>query len=425
MSPGIYVIALCGGGDRPIALLGGQTPFEAAHTPHLDAMARGGTLGLVTVIDDDITPESDSGAMALLGYDPLVHYTGRGPLEGLGMGFWDDDGASVAFRVNFASRDQATGRLDRRTSRDLSDDELQSLAEEVRREVTLPSYPGIRYQLTAFGRHRGIVCFTSREVRLSGNVSNTDPGFRKRGPFGIPNSDYVAQALPCRPLDDSDGARATVAAVNAFVAKSAAVLEASAVNKHRLSTGRLPANMLLFRDGGHILPKLPDFTQLTGQRMAMYGQVPAERGLCMLFGGRFVKSSPAPGQDDGEFYSALVDQITADSADLVFVHLKGPDEPGHDGQVMAKVRAIENIDRDFVGKLLQRLEPTDRLVLTCDHATPCEMGIHSADPVPVVIYGAGAEPNGGTRFCEREADRLRFPVTRSCEILPRLTGVRP
>jgi 2,3-bisphosphoglycerate-independent phosphoglycerate mutase len=424
MSSRTYVIALCGGGDRPIASLGGQTPFEAADTPNLDAMARGGTLGLVTVIADDITPESDSGAMALLGYDPLVYYTGRGPLEGLGMGFWDDDRASVAFRVNFASRDSGTGRLDRRTSRDLSDEELQALAEEVRQKVTLSSCPGIRVQLTAFGRHRGIVCFTSSDVKLSGNVSNTDPGFRKRGAFGIPNSEYVSQALPCRPLDDTDGARATAAAVNAFVAESAAVLGASPVNKSRLSSGRLPANMLLFRDGGDTLPELPDFTESTGQRMALYGQVPAERGLCMLFGGRFVKSAPAPGQADGDFYSALVDQITADPADLVFVHLKGPDEPGHDGQVTAKVKAIEGIDRDFVSKLLRRLEPADRLVLTCDHATPCEMGIHSADQVPVVMYGAGTWPNGASRFCEREAETLTFPVSRACEILASLTGAR-
>src|SRR5947209_5654490 len=96
----IFVTILCGAGDRRIARLGDATPLEYASTPELDGLAQRGALGLVRVIGDEITPESDSGAMALLGYDPLVHYTGRGPLEGLGTGFWDGSGSSVAFRIN-------------------------------------------------------------------------------------------------------------------------------------------------------------------------------------------------------------------------------------------------------------------------------------------------------------------------------------
>src|SRR4051812_13600873 len=70
-TPGrVVIVALCGGGDRPIAALGDRTPFEAAATPHLDALARAGRSGLLEIIAPDVPPESDSGAMALLGYDP-------------------------------------------------------------------------------------------------------------------------------------------------------------------------------------------------------------------------------------------------------------------------------------------------------------------------------------------------------------------
>src|SRR3954447_24161153 len=177
----VFVIALCGGGDRPSPVLGGRTAFEAAATPHLDALARAGTSGLLDVIGDGVPPESDSGAMALLGYDPLRHYTGRGPLEGLGMDFWDGAGFSVAFRVNFASWRRATGRLDRRTSRDLSDEELSTLVAEIISGVRLDGDVSMR--LTGFGRHRGILALTSRSVPLSGRVTITDPGFANRGPF--------------------------------------------------------------------------------------------------------------------------------------------------------------------------------------------------------------------------------------------------
>lgn len=418
--PRTYVVALCGGADRPVGALGGRTPFEAAATPHLDGLARRGALGALTVIAPGIPPESDSGAMALLGYDPLVHYTGRGPLEGFGMDFWDGDGYSVAFRVNFASRDPESGRLDRRTSRDLTDPEQQALAAAVREGVRLAGLDGIAFQLTAFGRHRGIVCLTSRDVPLNGNVSNTDPGFRKEGAFGVPNAEHVSAPLPCEPLDDSEGARNTAAAVEVFVAESARILGGHEVNLARRRAGRLPANVLLFRDGGHTLPDLPAFTDRTGMSMALYGQVPAERGLCRLFGGRFVTSRPAAGQSDGDFYADLVDQVVADPADLVFVHLKGPDEPGHDGKPDDKTEAITRIDAGFVGPLVARLAPADRLVVTCDHATPCELGIHSPDPVPAVLFGPGVEPNGATAFHEAEAAARRLPFDRACELLPYL-----
>jgi len=413
-----YIVALCGGGDRPIATLGGRTPFEAAPTPNLDELTRAGALGLLTVIAPDIPPESDSGAMALLGYDPLTHYTGRGPLEGHGMDFWDGAGASVAFRVNFASRDPRTGRLDRRTSRDLADAEQQALAQELREGIRLADLPLISFQLTAFGRHRGIVCFTSRAVPLSGNVANTDPGFRKQGAFGVPNASFTPAPLPCEPLENTEAARNTAAAVNAFVAESAVILSASAVNRARVAAGRLPANILLFRDSGDTLPVLPDFAKQTGMRMALYGQVPAERGLCKLFGGRFITSKATAAESDRAFYTRLVAEVAADPADLVFVHLKGPDEPGHDDRPEEKTEAIAGIDAFFVRQLVDRLGPNDRLVVTCDHATPCELGIHAPDPVPTVLFGPGIEANGATAFSETQAARRALPFARAHDLMP-------
>src|SRR5258708_34652625 len=155
----IVIVALCGGADRPIAALGGRTPYEAAPTPNLDALARRGCSGLLEIISPGVPPESDSGTMALLGYDPLRHYTGRGPLEGLGMGFWSADGFSVAFRINFASWNGSTGHLDRRTSRDLTEDELGVLVEEVVTGVQLSD--NVTFRLTGFGRHRGILALCS------------------------------------------------------------------------------------------------------------------------------------------------------------------------------------------------------------------------------------------------------------------------
>ena len=418
-----FIVVMCGGGDRPISRLGSRTPFEAAGTPHLDALAQRGSSGLLEVIDDATPPESDSGAMALLGYDPLAHYTGRGPLEALGMDFWDPAGSSVAFRVNFGSWTPATGRVDRRTSRDLSDDELSVLVREILEGVTLDE--PVSFRLTGFGRHRGILALTSRALALSGRVTNTDPGFTARGPFGVPVAEPAPTPLPCRPLEESDeAAAATARLLNRFVERSAQVLERSQVNVARRAAGRRPANVILARDGGHVLPVLQPFGERYGLGLSMYGQVPAERGLAGLLGGRFTVAKPGAGRSDSEFYGDLLEVLLADPADVVFVHLKGPDEPGHDDRPDAKVAAIEDIDQHFVGPLVAGLGAGDTLVATCDHATPCEVGIHVADRVPVAVAGPRTPADGTAAFGERAAASGALAGWRACELLPWLRAAR-
>ncbi|MEU3529474.1 CMP-5'-phosphonoformate--3-phosphoglycerate phosphonoformyl transferase [Streptomyces sp. NPDC038707] len=412
----LFIVVLCGGADRPVAELGGLTPFGSAATPHLDALAGRGRSAALEVIAPDVPPESDSGAMALLGYDPVTYYTGRGPLEGLGMDFWQPDGYSVAFRVNFASWDPATGRLDRRTSRDLDEDDQTALVTQIVEQVSLGDGE-VTFRLTGFGRHRGILALTSDTVPLSGKVTNTDPGFVSRGPFGVPVNVPSATPAACAPCDDDPAAAATARLVNRFVAASAEVMERSEVNTQRRALGRRPANLLLVRDAGDTLPRLAGFTERTGLTLSMYGQVPAERGLARLIGARFTRSRPARGQSEPDYYRQVLPQLLADPADAVFIHLKGPDEPGHDGRPHDKVRAIQDIDAHFIGPLAAALGPADTLVVTCDHATPCELGIHSPDRVPAVAVGPRLSPDTVTEFGEKAALGGALGADRASDLL--------
>jgi len=418
----VIITVLCGGADRPVPRLAGQTPFEAAATPHLDALARRGSSAAVEVIAPDVPPESDSGAMALLGYDPLAYYTGRGPLEGLGMGFWQPDGYSVAFRVNFASWRPDTGRLDRRTSRDLEEEDQAALVREITDRVRLPA--GVTFALTGFGRHRGILALTSRTTPLSGKVGNTDPGFVSRGPFGVPVDIPAASPLRCAARGNDAAAATTARLVNEFVAASGAVMQRSAVNERRRAAGRLPANLLLVRDAGDTLPVLPPFSGRTGLALSMYGQVPAERGVAQLIGARFTHSRQAAGQSEAQYYRQLVPQLLADPADVVFVHVKGPDEPGHDNRPADKVSAIEQIDAHFAGPLAAALGPAGTLVVTCDHATPCELGLHSSDLVPVTAAGPAIAADGAATFGEAAARGGRLGVRRASDLLTAVLGLR-
>jgi len=417
-----YVVILDGAGDRPNPVLYGMTPLEAASTPGLDRLAVRSQHGMLTVIGEGIWPESDSGAMALLSYDPLVHYTGRGPLEGFGLGLVAPGRNAIAFRVNFASFDVAAGRLDRRTARGLSDGQLQELACALRSDVTLDDFD-VEFSLTAYSRHRGIVVFTGRGAALSGHVTNTDPGFRNEGPFGFPVKDYPPRPLVARPRIPTAEATSGAAVVSAFVERSAAVLGSHPVNLERVAAGQLPANLLLVRDGGDAPTPLTSFGEKYGRSISLFGQIPAEAGLATLIGGTFTYSRAAKGEAEASYLRRAVREVLDADSEVVFIHLKGPDEPGHDNQPREKTRAIELIDENFIQPMLDSLDENDTVAITSDHATPCELGIHSDDPVAVMVCKPGLIPDDRTRYFEASAAEGRLPVKRAVELMPfLLTG---
>jgi hypothetical protein len=81
-----YVVCVPdGAADEPLEELGGRTPLEAARMPHLAALARRSEVGRAATIPPGMPPGSDVGNMAILGYDPTLHHTGRAPIEAAGL----------------------------------------------------------------------------------------------------------------------------------------------------------------------------------------------------------------------------------------------------------------------------------------------------------------------------------------------------
>jgi 2,3-bisphosphoglycerate-independent phosphoglycerate mutase len=107
--------------------------------------------------------------------------------------------------------------------------------------------------------------------------------------------------------------------------------------------------------------------------------------------------------------------------DGLYVHLKGPDVFGHDGDAEGKRHNIEQIDRFYFGPLMELLDPDHYLVaVTADHSTPCAIKAHSDDPVPLLISGGTLEPEGSLQFGEGESSRGRLGRMRGTELVPRL-----
>jgi 2,3-bisphosphoglycerate-independent phosphoglycerate mutase len=107
--------------------------------------------------------------------------------------------------------------------------------------------------------------------------------------------------------------------------------------------------------------------------------------------------------------------------DALYIHIKGPDIPAHDGSPEDKRDVIEDIDQAFFGELLPRID-TGRtlLAVTADHSTSCVRKAHTAEPVPLVVAGPGVATDSSEAFGERAAALGALGTLRGVEIVPRL-----
>lgn len=418
----LYVI-LDGLGDRPLAELGERTPLEAAETPHLDRLADAGRQGTVVTVGTGIAPESDVAVMAVLGYDPLRYHAGRGPLEALGAGLRFHDG-DLALRGNFATVGEGWSIVDRRVGRNLTSPEAKALADTVTEQVRLQQGPADLVVRASRG-HRCAVVMYPREGRLSAQISNTDPAYARLQGLGVAKAVAGHEVEECTPLDDSPEAWISSALVNEFTRKSREVMNAHPVNQRRRAEGKMPGNAILVRDAGDHLPMVPSLRERFGLEFGCFVEMPVERGIATLLGMTVIEVPPSEGNVEvvyRQWAHRAAEEITRHGG--LYLHLKGPDEPGHDGDAAAKRDIIALIDRAFFGELLPRLDLREVLIaVTADHATPCSLKAHSDDPVPLLVSGGGVTPDGTRRYSEREAAAGDLGALAGVDIMPLLAGL--
>lgn len=397
----IYLV-LDGAADR---LSDSVTSLELADKPGLDYIAGNGLCGLMYTIARGVAPESDAAVLSILGYEPEKAYPGRGPIEALGAGLEFKPGREVAFRANFATIDPETLTIiDRRVGRSLSTSEAVELANAIN-GLRLEAYGGYAKVKATVG-HRAVVVVGSGEHGLSSNVSNNDPAYVRRGLISEAVKSFENTLRDIEPLDDTAEARATARLANEFVKKAVSILNEHPVNKSRRSRGLLPANALLIRDAGCELPEVEPLQLKYGRRFSVIAEMPVELGI-----GRFLKayvrSVDPPTGDPMHDYSVRLEATLEllKESDVVYVHLKGPDEPGHDGDLDLKIERIEDIDKYFVQRLLDAIDDNTAVLVTADHATPPSVRAHTDDPVPVALYYKGVVGDEAVKFTERECSK--------------------
>lgn len=398
----IYV-AIDGMGDLPIKELGNKTPLEAAETPNLDALAKNGKTGLMYTVGKGIAPESDVAVISLLGYDPFKYSTGRGVIETVGAGVDMNDG-NLALRCNFATLGEGRNILDRRVARSLTTQEAVDLAQAANEQIHLESYPATFEFKSTLG-HRAVVVFKSKAEPLSSKISNSDPAYIIVNGLGVAKEKVEMVLKTCEPLDDSDAAKASAQLVNEFISKTHELWENHPINKKRAAEGKLKANVILTRDASDSLPKFFNINNHYGVDFAALADMHAERGIAKLAGMDATLLPPPSGDLEHDYdvrVKALMDALPRH--DCFYIHLKGPDEPGHDGKCELKTSIIAAVDKYFFGPLLKQISLKDTLIcVTTDHATPCSLKVHSDTPVPILISGDSLGQPDSFKFCEREA----------------------
>jgi 2,3-bisphosphoglycerate-independent phosphoglycerate mutase len=321
-------------------------------------------------------------------------------VEALGAGVEFHDG-DLALRAGFATV-KADKLVDRRAGRNLSMSEAQELGAALNKELHLKS--GVRFVFKPTVGHRAVVVFRADGRRFSSNISNFDPAYVRRGNISVAQPGVKEYDIPrCEPLDGSDEAIVTAALINELGFKARSILDNHPVNMERRRKGMVPANFVLMRDAGTSKPHVQGFEAKWGLDPLMIADLPAELGIGRLLGMDVRELEPGTRPDDYRKRAELVlDSVR--KYGFVYVHLKGPDEPGHDGLFDLKRERIEEIDKGFFYVLVESPRLKDLVVaIMCDHSTPVEDKGHSDDPVPLLVLGGKVKPDGSARFTEKDA----------------------
>ncbi len=386
-----YVIIVPdGAADAPLEELDGKTPLEAAATPNMDRISTEGRLGLVRTVPEGFEPGSDVAQMSLLGYDPHRYYSGRAPVEaaarGIRLGTED-----WVFRCNLVTI--ADGLMADHSAGHISTEEAGTLIQELQAHITderVSLYTGVSY------RHLLVVRGVDFEVRT------------------YPPHDHIGKPVE-KILPRGKGADLLIQLIN----QSQQLFAGHDVNRVRQDLGENQVSSIWLWGQGK-QARLDSFRKQYGLQGAAITAVDLVRGLAKLVGFDLIDVPGATGFVDTNYEGKGQAAIRAlEKYDLVFVHIEAPDEAGHQGDVQAKKKAIEQVDRFIVGPVLAALKRYEnwRILVLPDHPTPVRGGAHSAEPVPFAMAGTQITGVLQLGFSEANAVKAGLRIEKGCELM--------
>ena len=383
-----YVVLLCDGmADTKSEILGGKTPMELAHKPYMDKLAKKAMVGMCRTVADGLKPGSDVANLSVMGYDPMVCYTGRSPLEAASIGI-DLKDTDVTLRTNLVTLSDEENFEDKTMvdycAGDISTKEAEEIIKTVEEKLgneIYKFYSGVSY------RHCLVV-----------NGGTTDLG-EMTPPHDISGrviGEYLSNSENALPLID-------------LMKKSNEFLKDHSVNIERVKKGLRPANSIwLWGEGTK--PQVQDFYEKNGVKGCVVSAVDLLKGIGKCANMLTPDVEGATGYLDTNFEGKTEAGINAlkEGYDLIYLHFEAPDECGHRGEAENKVKAIEYIDERSLKLCLEYFENSGedfRILIMPDHPTPLETKTHSREPVPFMIYDSRKDLGGVESFTEENAEK--------------------
>jgi len=394
-----YLLVLADGmADYKIESLGDKTPLQYARTPNMDKMALNSLIGTVRTVPSGYPPGSDVANLAVMGYDPRQYYTGRSPLEAVSMGVTLAP-QDLALRCNLVTLSGEANYVDK-TMLDYSAGEISSvesaqLIEQIKNQLenaAFDFYAGISYRhLTVWKNAQ------DKAVQLTPPHDISD---RKIG-------NYLPQGQDGAVLLD-------------LMMASEGILTNHPVNQSRIERGLHPANSLWFWGEG-TKPALDSFAYKYQLQGSVVAAVDLVRGLGICAGLKPIKVEGATGGIVTNFAGkarAALDELK-NGQDFVYLHIESPDEAGHQGDLEAKIWAIEQIDQEVLGLILQEMDSFDelRVLLMPDHPTPLAIKTHTEDPVPFMLFDKNHPHASGMECFNEENARQGLVIEEGYQLM--------
>lgn len=382
--------------DEPVQELGGRTPLAAAETPQMDRLSKYSRIGMVQTIPEGMNPGSDTANLSVLGYDPVKYYSGRSPLEALSIGVPMRD-TDIAIRCNIVTLSEEEDVFEEKVILDHSASEISTedcgvLLAEVARQLgdeIYQFYVGTSYRHCLIWNCGRVVGLTAPHDVLGQTIGQYLPG------------------------DES---------LREMMRKSYDILAGHPINRERKRQGLNPANCCWFWGAG-TRPALDSFQGKTGKKGIMVSAVDLLKGIAVGAGMAVARVEGATGGLHTNYLGkakAAVRALTEEGYDFAYIHVEAPDEMGHQGSVAKKVEAIEHLDREVIGPVVEGLETAGeefRLLVLPDHPTPVRVRTHTSDSVPFLLYDSRIKEEHTWVYNEEEGRRSRFFVDRGYELM--------
>ncbi|HHY90267.1 MAG TPA: cofactor-independent phosphoglycerate mutase [Clostridiales bacterium] len=373
--------------DDKVPQLNNRTPLDCADMPTVKELAMRGEIGLVKTIPDHMPPGSDVANLSVMGYDPEKYYTGRSSLEAVSIGI-DLSEVDITFRCNLVTlsgeEDYAQKTMLHHSADEITTEEAKVLIHDLAKELQteeIQFYPGVGF--------RHVVVW-----------NNGPDDFELTPPHDILGR-KIEEYLPKGPSKD---------VILNMMIQSNRILKDHPINQSRIERGLKPANSIWIWGLGK-KPILDSFYEKYKLKGSVISAVDLIKGIGICAGMKSIDVEGATGNIHTNFEgkTAAALKELENGQDFVYVHIEAPDECGHQGDYINKVRSMEWIDSRVVKPIVEKLdawgEPYKILILP-DHPTPLSIRTHTADPVPFVLYDSTKEQmHPQYRFTEKAAQK--------------------